>query len=124
MFIPLPSKHGPNHQSEAPCTHSYCSTGVQELSTIRIGSVAKRRRWAGGIERDNDMGQLVYVVAVIPVEHAHYEPVKLSHYESHQNGSMIRHRMDVPDSRIDVYFYAMSSVLQSPRSCKVVRSLV
>ena len=55
MSIPLPPKHGPNHQSEAPCTHSYYSPGVLELSTTRIYSVVERGR-QGEIEGDNEHG--------------------------------------------------------------------
>jgi hypothetical protein len=68
------------------------------------------------------IGQQVYEAA----QHVHYEPLELSHDESHQSGSMLHHQMDVPSSQdcIECHFYAMSSVSRFPRTCIAVGSSV
>ena len=55
MSIHLPPKHEANHQSEAPCTHSYYPPGNQEISTTRICSAVERLH-RGAIEGDNEHG--------------------------------------------------------------------
>jgi hypothetical protein len=62
----------------------------------------------------------------LPAQHVHYEPLELSHDESHQSGFMLHHQMDVPSSQdcIKCHFCATSSISRFPWTCIAIGSSV
>jgi hypothetical protein len=128
MFIPLPYKHRPIHQSHTPCTLSFYSSGVQELSTTRICSIFESIRW-GHIEGDNEhdptcVWDIHQSIGVEPI-YGQCNTYITSLYDLlRANGIKVGpcftigcmyHLVRI----VSFPFCAMSSVLRIPRSCIV-----